>query len=439
MQADETYRQFRDDIFFSPQLNRRFLREPVAALGSLLISAYLLAMSNAAFAQTTDADPADTIDALLIDISESIGYDSNIFREPPSTGDALSATDNDDSRHDILNSATLGVIGQLHQSRQRFTVSAAITDNRYTESDYLNNTGGDASANWQFTLGDALNGHLRADYLRRLTDFGYATSREKDVLTQQDYTLGLEYRIAARWFVDATADLRQTDHSNGDVMSDDSKTHALEAGIRYSTPLDNAVSLTYRTSDTQFAQTGGASGSVAKNNDYEDRQLALRTTYALTHKTDVEALLGEKLRRYDRDANGDFSGATGHIRLNWRPTTQVRLALGGWRELQARLEQYSQYFISRGGSLDTTWIPTHAVEIGMRLRTSREDYQSHGILTPEDTARSDRVSTESVHLTYYPTDALRILLTIAREQRNSNRDDFDYRDNIASIALRYRI
>lgn len=423
--------------------DKRFTHNTIGTQNLLRVTLFLpatLLASPMAFSEPPPAAPSlysDDIDKFRIDIADTLRYDSNIFRVPDDSIDSTAGSERQQSQHDLINSAELGLMARLDQSRQTFRLSAALQDNRYSENDYLDHVSGNANAAWIFTIGNRIRGNLSADYQQRLADFGYAVSTDKDMLRQQEYALDMDYQLATRWFLGGQATTTRTDHSNSELASDDADTDSWLARLRYETPLKNSISIEYLNSETRFSNPDAQSES--SNMNYDDSEVSLHTIYAFTRKTDLEAKIGQKQRRYEQGDIGDFSGIVGRLTLNWEPSAQIRVSLAAWRELQARLEQYSQYFISEGQSLDLAWTPGKRIEVGLRLQISRDDYQYDSNLDPAILERRDKLTAEYLYLTYLPIESLRIQFTAGSQQRNSNQDPYVYDADVVSIGFRYSI
>src|SRR5688500_18616642 len=120
-----------------------------------------IVLSNAALA--ADKDPREE----HFYLSDQIVYDDNVFRSadteietvPIDPADPNSVT-RPVAREDYSNRITLGLGNDFQMGRQALKLRGRVYDVRYNDNDYLDYTGGDASAMFDFRLLTMLSGRL---------------------------------------------------------------------------------------------------------------------------------------------------------------------------------------------------------------------------------------------------------------------------------------
>ena len=120
---------------------------------TLCLAAVSTVLCNAALA----AQPDEKKEEHLY-LSEQFLYDDNLFRDAETTDIPPGAV----AREDYVNRITLGLGNDFHMGQQTLRLKGRVFDARYQDNDYLDYTGGDASAAFDFNALTALSGRLSA-------------------------------------------------------------------------------------------------------------------------------------------------------------------------------------------------------------------------------------------------------------------------------------
>ncbi len=128
---------------------------------TLCLAAVSTVLCNAALAAQPDNEKKEE----HLYLSEQYLYDDNLFRNAESSGTDVipgdpNATPREVSREDYVNRITLGVGNDFHMGQQTLRLKGRVFDARYQDNDYLDYTGGDASAAFDFHALTALSGRL---------------------------------------------------------------------------------------------------------------------------------------------------------------------------------------------------------------------------------------------------------------------------------------
>jgi len=156
-------------------------------------------------------------------LSEQFTYDDNLFRAAESDDLGLipvdpadpGATPREVSREDYVNIITVGLGNDFHMGQQTLRLKGSVYDARYQDNDYLDHTGGNASAQLDLQMLTALSGRLAGAYSRKLADpyvmFSSLARRYRSHHPDAEFTddiireLGrsvmvTEHRIQTEWF-----------------------------------------------------------------------------------------------------------------------------------------------------------------------------------------------------------------------------------------------
>src|SRR5687768_8857631 len=170
---------------------------------ALCLAAVSTVLCNAALA----AQPDEKKEEHLY-LSEQFLYDDNLFRDAETTDVPPGAV----SREDYVNRITLGLGNDFHMGQQTLRLKGRVFDARYQDNDYLDYTGGDASAALDFNALTALSGRLSASYSRTLADLANTLGTERDIIEGTNYSAMVRWALGPRWSVSASGGRIETEH-----------------------------------------------------------------------------------------------------------------------------------------------------------------------------------------------------------------------------------
>jgi exopolysaccharide biosynthesis operon protein EpsL len=377
---------------------------------------------------------AEQAPGLTVTLSEQLSYDDNLFR----LSDAVRASGlflvPGTSVDDLVNQASLGLAARLEPGQQALNLEARLVDSRYADNDSLNNIGGSARANWDWRIGGTLSGQLGAQYARALAGFTNTSFYGRDDLTTTAYTGSLRYVIGPHWRLMGGVRRADSSHSADARQGDDYASTSGTAGLEFETGSGNVVGADYQRAKGEFDRLTTLNG-LPFDRDYDEDKASLRTRYAFTDKTLLQASAGYLWRHYPNSGIAEFSGGVWRASLAWEPSVKTRLDFAAWRELTADVNSESDYFVTRGASINPTWSPT--VKLSFALQGSWEKQRYTGS-TPLTTAgRRDEIKALSLSLRFAPRETFLVALTGRTEKRDSNRLLRGYDTDQLSLELRW--
>lgn len=367
-------------------------------------------------------------------VSDAVTYDDNLYRLSKNFGDTNALIGSGASRSDLINRAALGANGKIFSGQQYLQLQGQIEDWKFRENDNLDHVAGDASAVWSWIFLSRLAGVVGAEYHRSLADFAYTRSYEKDLLNRHDYYLDLSEHLTPRWSLTGEARTSRTDHTLSINTVENTRTDSWKAGVAYETPRKDSFGLDYRGSRTTLPNFVVPLGGTSP--DYRDQSGVAWLKYNVSSKTQFETQIGQQRRTCDEGSVGDFSGTTGRATFDWSPLSKTHFKLSLWRELQAYLETGSEYFVSRGGSVDVLWSPTEVFTIDGSISHENDAFQSDKTLVTTLPTRNDKISSGALTASYRPRKWLLLQLSYKRQMRTSNRDLQDFTDNTTMLIAK---
>jgi hypothetical protein len=293
--------------------------------------AALALMSAAAQAQTDDTTP------FYVGGTLGVSHVSNVYREPNATND------------DTVTS--VGLLGGIDQrlGRQHLTLDGSLQNNRYSTNSDLNYRSYSlrSALNWQ-TVGN-LSGVLSAKSDRSLADFNIGGGidpnnlvRTKNIERNDEYQAIARLGVATRYTLEGGWTHRKRNFTVPDynrfVYSQDTGSLGL-----YATPGGNVrLGLVVRHTKGEnprypiaFLGTDPTTGQgvyVYAPNDYTRDDIDFTTRWTVGGFSTLNTRISRSKTRNGLELLRDFSGTTGAIGWNWRPTGKLQFDLNYSRD-----------------------------------------------------------------------------------------------------------
>ncbi len=382
-------------------------------------------------------DDGDTFDLFVADQEQ---YDSNLYRLSSDFGSVATLVSPNASRSDLISTASVGGDGQLLAGRQVFDLNLRVDENRFIHNDDLNNTSGYGNFIWNWQLGGHLSGEVQADYNHALASFGETRDFGRDLTNSEHYFGKARYQIGPHWAVYGGASDLDVSHSLSVAKFNDFHLKEGDAGVEFSTEVDNSFGFQYRYADGSFPTTNlfTLNGISFTPNFHEDSERFI-LKYAVTDKTQVDANVGYYRREFTETGLGAFKGAFWRVTVNWQPTDKTQLVVAGWHELHAYLVNESDYFVSKGASISPVWNATEKFKVDLLLSYEDQDYvpQSFSVVTTGPL--NAKVSTEQVDIVYSPRSSWILSGSFKHQLRSANQAYYQFDDQLATVGVLYKI
>ncbi|HEY0956019.1 MAG TPA: hypothetical protein VGE36_14745 [Roseateles sp.] len=288
----------------------------------LTLLALAFAASAPTLAQTDDTSPfygGATLGVTRV---------SNVYRQSNAT--------NDDTV------ASAGLVAGMDQrlGRQHLTLDGSLQDNRYSSNKELNNRAYNlrGALNWQ-TIGN-LSGVVSAKSSRSLADFNIGNGIDpifkKNVERNDEYQATVRLGVLTRYTVEGGFTHKRRDFSAEEYARFVYRQDTGSLGV-YATPGANVrLGLVGRQTRGQHPRypVGLTLDPdtlrpviVSAPNDYDRRDIDFTTRWATGGSSTLNTRLSRSRTSNSLDALRDFSGTTGSVGWEWRPTAKLQLNL----------------------------------------------------------------------------------------------------------------
>jgi exopolysaccharide biosynthesis operon protein EpsL len=340
--------------------------------------------------------------------------DDNVFLEP----EGQTKTDN-------MVVTTVGLRVNKPYSLQRLELDVSLDNHQYDRYSALDFTALNYNGAFRWAFTPKLRGNLTAERRENTDRFSDVSNNQVNRRTEQAHGLDAEYEVGAAWRALAGVFERRSENTLS-TLEPDATVRGAELGARYEFRSGNALAYRYRQGQGEYA------GGVGPGGDFSDRQHELELDWRATGQVRVGGRLGWLEREHDTLAARDFSGWMGRLNANWQATGKTSVAAGLVRELASYVSDFGTHYEGTRLFVAPQWKPTVKTAVRLHLEHGMRTYK--GAASALNSGREDSLSRLALGLEWEPIRALRLLATVQRDQRDTNRNGLDYKANMVGLS-----
>ena len=418
-------------------------RTPGMRARSLIVA---LAATAACSAWAAEPNP------YYIGVTQSVAYDSNVFRVPESTVLPASANRSDAS-------AATGLVGGFDQNigRQRFFGAAKLNLNRYQHNSSLNYTGYGANAGWDWATIEKLSGGFSVDVNQTLANQDNLSTTQPT--TARDIVRTEQFATRARWGADGLISLDGAySHSRvnySENVNAGSTQDSGSLGGTYRAGPKLRLGAGVRLSRSEQAKGIQSAPGVYTANRTNGRNLDLSADWRPIVQSTVNARVSWTNQNNTGLTDRDFSGLTGALSASLAPTAKLSFTTSLSREAGTNasffnlasavpgqtisgLSENSQ--TTNSLSLGASYAATAKISLnaGLQYRSSKlvDQFTAGGaVITANQT---DRTRSASLGGNYAIARNWSLGCNLAHMARDvSGRTSYDYSANTASCSAQF--
>lgn len=370
-------------------------------------------------------------DSVRFNASGEIIHDDNLFRLPSGT-----SPQNGGERSDRIQRITASVDTRARIGLQTFSANIATYRDWFARNSFLNNTGYDGTARWNWQVGSNLSGTAAYMNSRTLAGFGEQRRETRDLLTLRGPSVSANLKVALDHTFGVEASEQQTRRSDPTQLSLENDTSNLGIVWTYRSTSDNSIGLRARRSEAKYLNSSlPASGGI---DNFVQRDVGGFASGPAGAVSRWSAELGYAKREYVQDARSDFSGAIGRVGFDWQPTAKVTLNMALSRQLIPPENLGTAYSVSSLGAITATWAATPAISVSATAEKDRRNYRTALGVGAEGDERRDTLQRFRLSASFDPITVLRLVARVENGQRESNFEAQSYRYNQVQLGAELR-
>jgi exopolysaccharide biosynthesis operon protein EpsL len=314
--------------------------------------------------------------------------------------------------------AEAGVLVDKRIGQQVLSAALRFTRNTYDQLPELNHDDKDLRVNWNWHLGNHLDGNIGSSYVQSLAPFVNFHGRERNLRSQRREFADGGWLLHPSWRLRAGVSRDTLAYDLDSQQVGNRVENVGELGLDY-------LAASGSTIGTQLRHTRGKLpnqqqlGTLSVDNSYDQDELKAKVNWLITGKTQLQFLGGLVQRKHDTFAARDYRGLNARLSANWQASAKLGVALSGWREIGALDDVTASYTLNQGVSVGSSWELTDKLRLDGQLKHETSDYSGTATIASALSERKDTVRRATLGLVYKPTAHLQLSAKAYRDERRS--------------------
>lgn len=364
-------------------------------------------------------------------------YDDNVLGLPSqvSAADAFGLS----SKSDVSRTLEVGALFDNTFGRQHFTGNLKAGKTRYDEYRALNFDGRDVAGNWNWFLGNHLEGNVGLSYVRGLTPFTDFHQLVSNVRTQKREYLNATWRLHPSWRARAGVSKYNLDYELLSQQYANRVETRSELGLDYLARSGSSIGVLVAHTDGNYPNRLQL-GSFALSNSYKQDEVKANIDWRTSGKTRLQLLAGQVSRAHEDARVRDFSGFNARLTGEWLATGKLSVTGAVWRETGIVDDLSAVYSVNKGVSLAPRWQLSEKSLLEMQLKYEKRDFsQSLAGSSSVAGVGADALRTASLALSYKPLRGLTVQTSLFHSAKSSDLQFNNYSRNGVSLSLQQEL
>ncbi len=367
--------------------------------------------------------------------SYTVIADDNILRiRDRMDAQALLGTNN---LFDFSHRFTGGAVFDKTISRQQLSANGSWSYQRYEKFSQINNKALDLSGNWNWFLGNRLEGNMGANFVRGQAPFLFQPG-VVNIRTQQTEFFDFAWRFHPSWRL-------RGDYAHFNFKSDNVVLRfqnrvedRFGTGFDYLAASGSSVGIEYRNIQGEFTAPIQTLEGLSTENNYNQNEIKGKIDWILTGKSRVKFHGGWVERTNASFSSSDFNGFNARLTYDWKPTSKTGIILSGWRETVAIQSLTANFSLITGASVSPVWNLTEKIKLAGNFSYLSQKFDRFRVLDDQPSiGNNNNIITASMELSYVPYYGIEISASAYHNSLTSNSPLGGFNANGGSINLRY--
>lgn len=371
-------------------------------------------------------------------VSFSRYYDDNLFRLADNEAITIDGRRLVGPQADSYNVFNFGANVNWRIGRQSILARASKSLVSYSTFDSLDYDGSDYMGQWNWQLGNHLDGVVGVtESLSQssFTDLNTSLAINNQRTIRNLFT-NANWQFHPRWQVGIGLNEIKVINSDSSQLSNNFTEQAQELNLTWRTPKGTSVRTQLRVAEANYPNQ--EFGVV--DNGYSQQELNVVTVWPYSGLFRFQGRLGYLIREHNYLSQRDFSGLTGRGSAEYFATGKTLLSLSLYRELGAVSEISSSYRLTSGVSLNASWAMTSKLTLIVGLSDETAEFKGDpGFLSFALPVREDNTQSASLSLSFEPYRSTVIGLGLQSGRRESNNvitnSDYKFNSLFANVRV----
>lgn len=284
-------------------------------LARMCLIALGLGSANTVFGQVQPLGQATPDSPYYLGASQTFTWEDNLFRVRGSK----------EKTEDVISTTSLLAGFNRPLGRQRFFGDGALRYNRYDKSSQLNNTGYGVNVGWDWATIERLSGTLSYTANQTQAAFGVeaplVTTKRNTERSQQFLARG-QLGATSLLSLETTYVHRKLDYSAVEFAAQEFDSDSLSLGVLYRPSGILTLGIAGRGTRGRYP-SGSATPPLGQEDEFDRKDVDLTAVWVPTGLSKVNARLSYSKEDHDRNPARDFSGVTGALAWEYKPTAKL--------------------------------------------------------------------------------------------------------------------
>lgn len=341
---------------------------------------------------------------------------------------------------DMSHRFTGGLMFEKEISRQRLTANLNWTHTSFDKFNQMDNDLKSLTGNWNWFLGNRLEGNMGASYVQSLAPFLFQPG-VKNIRTEQTEFINAIWRFHPSWNLNG----RYTRYD----LSNDSPSNVFrflnriedrfEGGVDYLTSGRNTVGVLFRNIIGDFPILIRAPDGSSTDNSYDQKEALAKINWAVSAKSNLSGTGGWVERNNASFTARNFSGFNARMTYHWQPTDKIGLSITGWRETAAMQQLTASFSLNTGVRVVPSWDITQKIRLEGDFFYQHMKFDRFSILTDEALPLGihNTLRNSAIKLIYTPYLGLQLSASIYNNYLKSDTKFGGFNANGVNINLQY--
>ncbi|HZV66781.1 MAG TPA: XrtB/PEP-CTERM-associated polysaccharide biosynthesis outer membrane protein EpsL [Telluria sp.] len=340
------------------------------------------------------------------------GHDDNLLRVP----EGQPAFDN--TLGDSWHTTEGGLLFDHMYSRQRingYAKLSKVTFDHFTQLDY---DGKDLLANWNWQLGNHLEGTAGASYAQVLAPYTDFASNQRNLRQERRQWFDGAWRFHPSWQLRTAASSDKFTYELLSQQYNNRTEDAAEVGVDYLAASGSTVGLVARKLKGKYPNRRPV-GQFLVDDTYDQDELKAKVNWMASGSTNIQ-LLGGWVRRSQLSlGEGSTSGVNGRLSATYTPRGKMSYNAALYRDFAPLESTIVSYTLNKGASVGAVYDATAKIQVDGTAVYEKRNYNARlALSTPADL--SDAIRSATLRATYAPLRNVKLSLAYAYQARSGS-------------------
>ena len=351
-------------------------------------------------------------------VGTSLLYDSNLLRLSDAVNPVLLTGKSDKS--DFIKQVVAGFDMDWLISRQHIIIHANANQNWFQNFTSLDYTGWNTQAQWNWQMGNNLNGEIGYSNIQTLGGFNNLNLLVNNLQNNQSYFANAGYLFHPNGVIKFGVFRNELVYEDNNRKFSNNIEDNAELNLQYLGSTGSVLGLRFLATNGQYPNRQFTVNDT-QDNAYTRMNYALTGAWNASSKTRVDGLIGYTQQNYTHLGTRNFTGITGQLNLHWQASPKTLLELSAIRDINQAQNLFANFMLVQGVAFNLTWQSSPKITLTLPMF-----YQQQQFLGNVDTnvvgfeQQKNNVGHIGFNLMYHPLDSVNIGPVLAYEKRDSN-------------------